>query len=69
LLREGIALLRDAKRTSPDDLQIAFNLAMLYEEAGAKEIAKAYWTAYLEMDPDSEWGEVAAEKLDELGVQ
>jgi Tfp pilus assembly protein PilF len=65
-LRRGIALLRDAKRKHPDDLQVAFNLAMLYQEAGSIEVAKEYWTAYLEMDPDSEWGVVAAEKLDNL---
>jgi Tfp pilus assembly protein PilF len=67
LLRKGIALLRDAKRKSPGDLQVAFNLAMLYQESGSKQVAKKHWTTYLEMDPDSEWGDVAAEKLGDLG--
>jgi hypothetical protein len=42
---------------------------MLYQKAGSIEVAKEYWTVYLEMDPDSEWGDVAAEKLDDLGGQ
>jgi hypothetical protein len=42
---------------------------MFYQEAGSRKVAKEYWTAYLEMDPDSEWGEVAAEKLDDLEGQ
>ena len=67
LLRKGIALLQSAKRESPDDLQVAFNLAMLYQESGAKAVAREHWTTYLEMDPDSEWGDVATEKLEDLG--
>jgi tetratricopeptide (TPR) repeat protein len=66
-IRRGITLLRDAQRKSPENPQIVFNLAMFYQEAGSEEIAAAYWAAYLELDPDSEWGEVAAEKLDDLG--
>jgi tetratricopeptide (TPR) repeat protein len=67
LLREGLALLREARRKSPDDLQIAFNLAVFYQESGSRAVAKEYWAAYLELDPDSEWAEVAAEKLEDLG--
>jgi cytochrome c-type biogenesis protein CcmH/NrfG len=68
LLRKGLVLLREARRKSPDDLQIAFNLAMFYQESGSNKVAEEYWTDYLEMDPDSEWADVAAEKLEDLSL-
>jgi hypothetical protein len=68
LLRKGLVLLREARRKSPDDLQVAFNLAVLYQESGSNKVAQEFWMDYLEMDPSSEWADVAAEKLEDLDV-
>jgi Flp pilus assembly protein TadD len=65
-LRRGLALLREADRESPNDLQITFNLAMFYHQLGFIDRARVSWTKYLKLDPDSEWAEVAKEKLEEL---
>jgi cytochrome c-type biogenesis protein CcmH/NrfG len=66
LLRRGLELLREAGRANPQDLQISFNLAMFYQQLGFIDRARVSWTKYLKLDPDSEWAEVAREKLEEL---
>jgi tetratricopeptide (TPR) repeat protein len=65
-LRRGLALLREAASTSPDDLQIVFNTAMFYQELGSNEAAVRSWNKYLDLDGDSEWADRARERLEEL---
>lgn len=67
LLRRGLELLREARRSQPNDPQSAFNIAVFYEELGSTDAAKTSWADYLQLDSGSEWAEVAAEKLAELG--
>lgn len=66
-LRRGLALLREAQRQHPEDVQITFNMGMFYQQLGFEDRARLTWSNYLKLDPDSEWAEVAMEKLDELG--
>jgi Flp pilus assembly protein TadD len=68
-LGEGLALLQKARKTAPEDSQVAFNLAAFYQQLGAAARARAAWTAYLELDSDSEWADVARESLESLGVE
>jgi hypothetical protein len=65
-LRRGLALLREAARTSPDDLQIAFNTATFYQALGSNDAALRSWNKYLDLDGDSEWADQAREKLEDL---
>jgi tetratricopeptide (TPR) repeat protein len=66
-LRRGLALLREAARTCPDDLQIVFNTAAFYQELGSTDAARRAWSKYLDLDDDSEWADRAREKLEDLG--
>jgi len=65
-LRRGLALLREAARASPDDPQIAFNRAMFYQELGSVDAARRSWNVYLALDGDSDWANLAREKLQDL---
>lgn len=40
-----------------------YNLASLLEQIGQFDEARHHWQAYLTHDPDSEWGQLAAERL------
>lgn len=66
-LRRGLALLRDAERQHPMDLQIAYNLGMFYQQLDFPDRARSSWSNYLKLDTESEWAEVAREKLEDLG--
>lgn len=66
-LRRGLALLREAARASPSDLQIVFNTAAFYQELGSTDAARRFWNTYLDLDGDSEWAALAREKLEDLG--
>ena len=66
-LRRGLTLLREAERQHPVDLQIAFNLGVFYGQLGFPDRARSSWSNYLKLDSDSEWAEVAREKLEDLG--
>ena len=66
-LRRGLTLLREAEQQHPMDLQIAFNLGVFYEQLGFPDRARSSWSNYLKLDSDSEWAEVAREKLEDLG--
>jgi len=66
LLQEGLALLREARRQDPEDLQVAFNLGKYMEVLGQPELARRAWVLYLEQDDSSEWAQVALENLEAL---
>ena len=66
-LRRGLTLLREAERQHPVDLQIAFNLGMFYQQLGFPDRARSSWSNYLKLDAESEWAEVARERLEDLG--
>ncbi len=65
-LRRGLALLKEAARTRPDDLQIVFNTAVFFQELGSTDAARRSWYTYLDLDGDSEWAALAREKLEDL---
>jgi cytochrome c-type biogenesis protein CcmH/NrfG len=66
LRREGLALLRQAQRQSPADPQVAFNIALFYQELGSLERARNSWRSYLELDSGSEWARIALENFEKL---
>lgn len=69
LQQEGLRLLREAQREDPQDPQVAFNLAVFYQESGSPERARNSWRAYLALDSDSEWAQIALENLEILDAR
>lgn len=52
-----------ALRNDPAFSDAHFNLAMVLSEMGREGEARAHWEAYLELDPESPWAEVARRHL------
>jgi tetratricopeptide (TPR) repeat protein len=65
--REGLALLQELSQSDPDNLMVAYNLAVFYQDLGLLPEARQAWTVYLAKDPTSEWAEVASDNLRSLG--
>jgi tetratricopeptide (TPR) repeat protein len=40
-----------------------FNLAMALQELGKTDLARPHWEAYVKLDPDSQWAEIARRHL------
>ncbi len=58
-LDEAIESLRRALRIDSAYLDAHFNLAACLEQAGRPDEARLHWSAYLALDPDSEWAAIA----------
>ena len=61
-LSEAIQALHAAIKVSPAFGDAHFNLAHLYEQAGRQSEARHHWTAYLKLDPNSEYAEAARQR-------
>jgi tetratricopeptide (TPR) repeat protein len=46
-----------------------YNLANLLEHVGKSEEARSHWQAYVNHDPDSQWGKIAADRLGGTGAK
>ncbi len=62
-VREAVECLRRAVVADPLYADAHFNLASLLEATGRPGEAARHWTAYLKLDPSSEWSEVARGRL------
>ena len=62
-LEEAKASLQAALDADPNFADAHYNLALCYERLGKPEDARRQWEAYLALDPESEWAEVARERL------
>lgn len=54
---------RRALASDPSFADAHFNLAMTLQELGELEEARAHWEAYLKLDPESKWAEIARRHL------
>jgi tetratricopeptide (TPR) repeat protein len=66
LLQRGLATLRQAQQSSPEDLRVLYNFGKFYEALEMPQAAAQAWTRYLEKDRASEWAEEAAFQLAQL---
>ena len=53
----------------PKDPTANYNLALVYENWGKKNLAIQQWQRFLEMNPPGSWGEEARQHLRGLGVK
>jgi tetratricopeptide (TPR) repeat protein len=60
---EAIASFKRALASDPSFADAHFNLAMAYHDAGRGKDARQHWEAYLRLDPDSQWAEIARRHL------
>lgn len=67
-LPEAIASLQTAVTVSPEYADAHFNLAVFLEKAGRFSEAQGHWLAYVELDPKSQWAEIAREHLQRTGA-
>lgn len=61
------ASLEDLHRRHPDDQVLAFNTARALSLAGEAERAEPIWRAFLELEPEGPWAEIAWDWLGEEG--
>jgi tetratricopeptide (TPR) repeat protein len=64
--REVAAAMESFQRALASDPSFAdahFNLAMTLQELGRADEAKAHWEAYVKLDPESQWAEIARRHL------
>ena len=66
-LPEAIASLQTAITVLPEYADAHFNLAVFLEKAGRFADAQGHWLAYVELDPKSQWAEIAREHLQRTG--
>lgn len=59
---------RQALAHDPAFADAHFNLAMALEEQGCIQDARTHWQAYVELDPDSPWAEIARRHLGRRSV-
>jgi tetratricopeptide (TPR) repeat protein len=59
----AVEFLVKALESDPAFADAHFNLAMAYEELGDFDEARPHWEAYMQLDPDSPWAEIAARHL------
>ena len=62
-LLDAISTLQAVLNVAPDYPDAHFNLAVFLEKAGRVSEAQAHWTAYVELDPASQWAAIAREHL------
>lgn len=60
---EAVEALQAALRANPSYADAHYNLALLYERAGDGATAKRHWEGYVKLDPHSEWGRAATQRL------
>lgn len=61
--REAVPLFRGAIASDPTFADAHFNLAMAYEQLGKPDLARPYWTRYVELEPSGTWTEIARRHL------
>ena len=66
-LDEAVECLRRALDACPTFADAHFNMAHCCERLGRETEASAHWTAYVSLDPDSEWAEIARQRLSSGG--
>lgn len=66
LLQRGLATLRQAQQSSPEDLRVLYNFGKFYEALEMPQAAAQAWSRYLDKDRASEWAEEAAYQLAQL---
>src|SRR5439155_13643662 len=62
-IKEAVASLHSALAVCTTYADAHFNLALCYEKLGQKPEADRHWSAYLKLDPFSQWAEVAKRHL------
>ena len=62
-LKEAVASLQSALGACATYADAHFNLALCYEQLGQKPEADRHWSAYVKLDPFSEWAKVAKRHL------
>ena len=67
-LPEAIGSLQTAITVSPEYADAHFNMAVFLEKAGRFSEAHGHWLAYVELDPKSQWAEIAREHLQRTGA-
>ncbi|HXV64019.1 MAG TPA: hypothetical protein VEK15_25190 [Vicinamibacteria bacterium] len=60
LQQRGLALLRRAQASAPDDLLVLYNFGLFYEALDMPQAAAQAWARYVERDSGSQWAEEAA---------
>ncbi|HJL20225.1 MAG TPA: tetratricopeptide repeat protein [Sandaracinaceae bacterium LLY-WYZ-13_1] len=60
---EAATLFARAVEHDPGFADAHFNLAMALEELGRPDDARGHWSAYLELDPEGPWAEIARKHL------
>jgi tetratricopeptide (TPR) repeat protein len=58
-VKEAVASLRAAVEACSTYADAHFNLALCYEKLGQRQDAASHWSAYLKLDPNSQWSEIA----------
>lgn len=66
LLQRGLAYLRQAQLSAPEDLRVLYNFGRYYEALEMKPAAIKAWNRYLEKDQASQWAEEAVYQLAQL---
>src|SRR5262245_38600192 len=66
LLQRGLAYLRQAQSSSPQDLRVLYNFGRYYEAMEMKPAAIQAWKRYIDMDQASQWAEEAVYQLNQL---
>jgi tetratricopeptide (TPR) repeat protein len=56
---QAVVWYRRALEIHPTYADAHFNLAAVLERSGQRDIARVHWEAYLALDPESRWGEIA----------
>jgi tetratricopeptide (TPR) repeat protein len=65
-LDNAVKSLRASLAASPNYADAHFNLAACLEKLGRACQAREHWLAYLELDPDSTWADIARERASSL---
>jgi tetratricopeptide (TPR) repeat protein len=60
---EAIDSFERALASDPSFADAHFNLAMALHESGLVARAREHWEAYLKLDPESQWAEIARRHL------
>jgi tetratricopeptide (TPR) repeat protein len=66
-IAEAISSFKRALASDPSFADAHFNLAMAYHDASKPAAARPHWEAYLRLDPDSQWAEIARRHLRSKG--
>ena len=64
---EAVPLFRKALEYDASFSDAHFNLAMALEETGESSPARAHWEAYLALEPDGPWADIARRRLRRRG--